>query len=136
MMIEKMKELEAKLAADETLAAKYKEAIKTAGEGGAKSDSEVISQAAAAVGMEITPEEVERSFAEAQKFSEEELESVTGGIVDPDFGDDDTEEVVDEYGHDGFCIAAWHCLTALRHTQTEEEGVCCWSDYSCAWIYH
>ena len=128
-MMEKMKELESRLAADKALAEKYQEALKTAGEKGAKSDSEAISAAAAAIGIQITPEEVERSFAEGQNLSEDELKAFTGGC-------DNGAVPNDEYGHDGWCVAGWHCLTAFLHTESEEQGVACWSDYSCALLYH
>ena len=120
-MNEKIKELESKLAADKEFAAKYKEALESAAAKGAKSDSEVISGAAKAIGFEITPEEIERSAAEAQELSDGDLEVVTGG----------TEYPEDEYGHEFWCSVAWHCYTAFRHTDSESHDITCWSDYLC-----
>ena len=122
-MVEKMKELEAVLAADESLAAKYKETIEKAEAAGAKSDSEAISMAAKAVGVEITAAEVESAVAAAQVLSDDDLDLVNGG-------EDEVRE--DAYGHDKWCWGAWHCYTAALHTEDGNHEAACWSDYYCA----
>ena len=140
-MNEKLKELETKLSSDETLAAKYKETLLSAEKNGAKSDSEALSAAAAAVGIEITPEEIERAFADKQELSEDDLSNVSGGAIvwDEDLEEevevedeeDEIDDSVDEFGHDAVCLAAWHCLAGLRHTSTNSHVENCWSNYNC-----
>ena len=120
-MVEKMKELEAVLAADESLAAKYKETIEKAEAAGAKSDSEAISMAAKAVGVEITASDVEAAMASAQVLSDDDLSLVAGGV-------DYTQEDLDNR----WCWADFHCLATLRHDDDGNEVATCWSDYVCA----
>ena len=138
-MATKIEELEAALAADPELAAKYKEALEGAEEAGAKSDAEALCLAAAAAGFELTPAEVERDMADAMQLSEEDLEAVAGGLVDPTLQEarnHDSDNVEDEFGHDGSCLVSWHCLTAMLHTSTASKEVSCWSDYHCVWLYN
>ena len=108
------------LAANEALAAKYNEALKGAEAAGAQNDAEAIALAAKAAGFEIAPEDVEKGFAEAQPLSQDDLEAVAGGSY------------FTEYEVGEFCIAVWHCYTALIHTETHDENdVACWSNNLC-----
>ena len=40
----------------------------------------------------------------------------------------------DDEGHDVFCIAVWHCYTAVLHTDGGTEKERCWSDYRCVFV--
>ena len=135
-MVAKLMEMEAALAADSELAAKYKEALDGAKDAGAKSDVEALCLAAAAAGFELDPTEVEQSMADAANLSEEDLEAVTGGLADFSMGAEQDEELpTDEFGHEASCVAVWHCLTAMLHTESNTKEIACWSDYSCAVLY-
>ena len=123
-MFQKMKELEQTLSADKGLATKYQEALANAAAAGAQSDSQAICMAAAAVGVQLTPEEVEREFAESQPLDKNDLEEVAGGA---------NPYARDEYGHEAGCWTLWHCYTVTLHTQTTADYVWCWSDYTCTW---
>ena len=124
----KLQELEAALAADKELAARFLEALGGAKEAGAGSDSEAVAHAAAVVGFDITPEEVERHTAQAQELDEAELEAVDGG------------ENCNEAGN--VCILTAECYTALLHVDypdTEggrdlKEHRPCWADFCCVFI--
>ena len=136
-MENRIAELEKALAADEALAAKFKEVLESDDVQGLGSDSEALAKAAAAVGIEVSPAEIERGVAQLQELSEDDLEAVAGGIWDTGSAGD---------GHDGYCFTIYHCLTVLMHTSGDPEGCVldygnnpttdresCWSDWSCVW---
>lgn len=116
-----IKEIDDILRADPEKAEQFKQALEAAESNGAKGDAEALSMAAAAVGIEITPEQVEQSVASMQPISDEDLELVAGGF----------ENFEDEKGHDLWCLTAWHCYTATLHTSTKNHDASCWSDYMC-----
>lgn len=106
---------------DEALRRRFEEALEDVAE--AANDGEAMVKAAAQLGYEISLEELERAWADAQELDSAELEAVAGGGIN-------TGE--DEYGHDWWCFTAWHCYTATLHTKTNSMMVNCWSDYLCA----
>ena len=131
--------MEADMAASEELRGKLDTAMKRIAEAGeAKSDGEIFEKAAAELGYHITAAELERLSAENEAVSPDELDQVAGGVVyypsKPSKGDDNRKE--DSDGHAVFCMAAWHCYTAMIHTKANQgnERVRCWKDYNCIMV--
>ena len=119
----KMNDLETKLASDEVLAAKFKEALEAAKEK-EKGDVEAICIAAAAVGFDVAPEEADKVLAGVVQLSEDDLATVSGGW---------------EKGSDGralSCAVSWHCHMTMLHTDTDEKNCDCWEDYVCMSLFH
>ena len=138
---ENIKKFEEALSADENLRNKYEAALKKiADEKLAESDGEAMVKAAKELGFEISIDEMERYFASIQELDDEELENAAGGADGHDAPegrskcDDDAiaiaMKVRDEHGHDGACLATWHCATAFLHTETESKRVLCWSKFT------
>ena len=68
-----LKMFEDALAADSELRDKYQEILdRVIAEGGAKNDGEVIQKVAAELGYEVSLEELERTWADAQELDEAE----------------------------------------------------------------
>lgn len=126
------KELEAALYTDEQKAAEYQRVLESAKENGAKSDVEAMSLAAAAIGYEFTPEQIEQHLASIAEVSEDELEVVAGGA---DFCYEGNVASKDENGNDTICFASYHCFTALLHPDDNSKRGACWSDYKCWMVY-
>ena len=131
--------MEADMAASEELRGKLEAAMKRIAEAGeAKSDGEIFEKAAAELGYHITAAELERLSAENEAVSPDELDQAAGGVVyypsKPSKGDDNRKE--DSDGHAVFCMAAWHCYTAMIHTKANQgnERVRCWKDYNCIMV--
>ncbi len=125
--------MESDLAASEELRGQLEAAMKRIAEAGeVKSDGEVFEKAAAELGYHITAAELERLSAENEAVSPDELDQVAGGVVyypsKPSKGGKE-----DSDGHAVFCMAAWHCYTAMIHTKANQgnELVRCWKDYNC-----
>ena len=117
---EEIKRFDAALNASEELRRDFEETCaRIAKEGEARSDSEIMAKAAAELGFNISAADLERSAAELQELDLDELENVAGGGG------------TDEHGFDTFCITAWHCFTAVLHTESQSKEVSCWSDYNC-----
>jgi hypothetical protein len=132
-------ELKEALAADKDKAEKFKEALASDECEACGSKAEALSLAAAAVGLEISPEEVERAMAEAQELDDEELEKIGGGDATCDKAYWCGELFIpgeDEKGHDNWCVAAWHCFDVFLHTEATKHDEACFADYICAIIYH
>ncbi len=131
-----MVRMEADLAASEELRGKFDAAMKRIAEAGqARSDGEVFEKAAAELGYHVTAAELERLSAEDEAVSPDELALLAGGKhinknTEPWHKDSD--------GHDEFCLAAWHCYTAMIHTKANQgnEHVRCLADYNCVFVYH
>ena len=119
-MAGKFEELSAKIGSDESLAAKFEEELRNAAAAGATSDSEVISMAAAAMGVQITAEEVEQETAERQRIADEDLEMIAGGA---------SGAGEDRFGHDNWCITVWHCYLTLTHDDGNAERHHCVKSY-------
>ncbi len=135
----KLMELKEALAADEDKAEKFKEALAGDECKACGNDAEAISLAAAAAGLEITPEEVERAMAEAQELDEEELKKIGAGdaMCDKAYMCGDLFlPGEDEKGHDNFCVVGWHCFDVFLHTEATKHDEACFADYICAVIYH
>ena len=81
-----------------------------------------LSKAAAAVGFEISPEQIERELAAAMKLDDSELEAVGGGLSS---GDES------ETGHDIWCLTIWHCHATSMHTDDKDGSAACWTDWRC-----
>ena len=128
--------MEADMTASEELRGKLDTAMKRIAEAGeAKSDGEIFEKAAAELGYHITAAELERLSAEDEAVSPDELDQVAGGVVYlPSKGGDNGKE--DSDGHATFCMAAWHCYTAMIHTKANQgnERVRCWEDYNCIMV--
>ena len=139
---EEMKRLEEAMASDKELKEKlYRIVDRIAGEGAAETDSGLFSKAAEELGFHVTAADFERLDAEKEEISVEELENVAGGgwclgvyvcawVYHEDYQDTD--------GHNGHCIAVWHCATAALHTDDGNEHVgqeSCWKEYQCVFKY-
>ena len=119
--LNELKRFENDLKANKELRKKLDEAVKRiAAEGNAQSDGEVMAAAAKELGYDVSVAALEQAKAEAETLDPEELAAVAGGIEE------------DEYGHDIFCLAVWHCLTVTLHTESENKSVACWADYWCS----
>ncbi len=120
-----MDELKAALEADPEKAAAFKEALAGMTPDKAGSESEAFSMAAAAVGLEITPEEVDRARAAVMELDDSELGAITAGA----------DEVKGD-GHSRWCVAVWYCHTAMVHSDSAEGWASCWSEWDCLDSYH
>ena len=119
---EEIKRFEDALNADEELCARYAEAVKRIAEAGeATCDGEVLVKAAAELGYDISLAELERSYAESQDLSDEELETVAGG-------------------RSQVCLFDYYCYTAIWHDEHDpwgrKEQLACWSDWKCVFFNH
>lgn len=112
-----IKEIEKILHANEEKAAEFKQALESAKDNGAKSDAEALSMAAAAVGIEISPEQIEQTAAASQTVSDEDLELVSGGEFDG--------------SQASWCMVTWNCFTAFLHPDIDNTDVACWKNYAC-----
>lgn len=112
-----VKEIDQILREDEEKAEKFKQALESAKENGAKSDAEAMSMAAAAAGIQITPEQVEQSVAKSQEVTDEDLELVAGGK------------------EDDWCAISYNCYLAFLHESEQNKTAACYYDYLCidAW---
>ena len=130
---EEMMRFDRDLKADPELVKKFSEATKEASESGTcKGDIEVIARAANSLGYEISMEEMERSVAEKEEMDPAEMAG--GGKSECDyFWKTDYE---DEYGHNKYCVTLWHCENITLHTETNDHGARCFSDYQCSEIYY
>ena len=136
---EEMKRLEADMASDKELGKKFYETVdRIATENDQQSDGELFAKAAAELGYSITAADFERLYAEEEEISPEELEQAAGG------GSKDDADLcwkdylcslmwnradMDEKGHNGTCITAWHCFTVTLHTDADSHDVNCWKDF-------
>ena len=134
---EELKRLEADMASDKELEKKFYETVdRIATESKPQSDGELFAAAAAELGYNITAADFERLYAEQEEISPEELEQASGGgSENKDCWKDYlcmlvwNQEHMDEYGHNGVCITAWHCYAVTLHTEAENHDVRCWKDY-------
>ena len=137
-----VKRFENDLKANKELRKKLDDAVKRiAAEGLAQSDGEVMVSAAKELGYDISITALEQAKAEAEALDPEELAAVAGGVENQDlcssiYACDDifNETYIDEYGHDSWCMTAWHCLAATLHTDAQDQDVTCWKDYQCLWL--
>ena len=116
-------ELKKALDTDLEKAAAFKESLAGMTPESDDNEAEALSKAAAAVGFEISPEQIERDLAAAMELDDSELEAVGGG-------DDDDD------GHDSWCFTIWHCFATSMHTSDGEGYAACWSDWRCFDSYH
>lgn len=107
------KELEEMLRADEDKTAQFKQALEGAKENGAKNDAEALSMAAAAVGCQLVPEQIEQYLASHFEVSDDDLDLVAGGK------------------EDSWCAINYNCYTAFRHEKDENRDAACFADYNC-----
>lgn len=118
-----MKEIEAILKADPEKLKAFEGALLGMKPDGTISEAEAFSNAAAAVGCEISVEDVERDMASRMEMDDSELESVGGGW---------DEHGTDPEGHDNNCVGPWHCYYTFWHSSGHDgEYTRCWSDYIC-----
>ena len=141
-MTDKIINLQKTLLSDKNLAEKFREVLTGEVVNSSSSDTEAVRTAAAAIGVDISVDEAEKLLASGQQLSEDDLASVTGGVLIPgrhphnnwDWKKDDPTEAAggeDGYGHDNSCVAAWHCYAAMLHTDSNSSSTKCWSDYVC-----
>lgn len=138
---EELLRFETDLTNDAELAKKFDQAAKDAIDSNeCKCDGEVLSKAAKSLGYDISPADFERASAEIENLDPEELQQASGGAADwcltnymcAVFYHQINE---DEKGHNTFCLAVWHCFTAMLHTETESNEVSCMKDYRCIFSY-
>lgn len=110
-------EFEAMLRSDEEKASQYKSALESAKDNGAKGDIEAMAMAAAAVGVEFTPEQIEQHIASCAEISDEDLDQVSGGHF---------------LGNN--CWAVYYCFAGILHSDEQLKSQPCWSDYNCVTI--
>lgn len=123
--MEELKRLENDLKNNKDLQEKLDNTCKRLKEEGAfGSDGEIMVAAAKELGYEVTIAGLEQARAAAEELDLDALESVSGGDYMP----------TDEKGHDGWCVAAWHCFGVTLHTDAKSPDVSCWSDFLCIWI--
>ena len=116
-----LKEFDEALAKDEEMKKTFLETCqKIADAGEASSDGEAIMKAAEKMGYRLSLEEIEREAASAEVLNDEDLEQVAGGV--------NTYE--DEYGHDAWCITAWHCYAITLFTEAKTKTAC-FTNYYC-----
>ena len=85
-------------------------------------DIEALTRAAAAVGLEVSPEEAERFVASSLKLDEEELEHISGGAYLKE--------------EDEACMVNYCCYAVLRHPDEVYEMAICWSNHVCFMSEH
>lgn len=95
-----------------------------------------MARAVAELGYDITVQDLEMMVADLQELDEEELAAVAGGNVIigeglPVFdGDNDRD------GREAWCVAYWHCYTALMHTEGGTTDEKCLKNYACFLAYN
>ena len=71
----------------------------------------------AELGYDITVQDLEMMVADLQELDEEELAAVAGGNVINGEGLPVFDGDNDRDGREAWCVAYWHCYTALMHTE-------------------
>jgi predicted ribosomally synthesized peptide with nif11-like leader len=118
---ENIQAFEAALAENKELHEKYEAALKRIVENKeAANDGEALVKAAAEVGFTVTMAELERSVAQNQELSDDDLEMVSGGC--------------DCNDHRGECFYDYSCTLAFKHGSTCKTDECFY-DYRCNEIY-
>ena len=103
----------------------------------AESDGELFAMAAKEIGFDIPASEFEVTAAEAEPLDEEELAIASGGencVFNEGMRVGSLWE--DENGHNPWCIATWHCYTAMMHTEGGGMHTTCYSDFQCVFSEH
>ena len=140
--LNELKRFEQDVNASKELKGKLDEICKRiAAEGVAQSDGDVMAAAAKELGYDVSVAALEQAKAEAEKLDPAALEAVAGGKEHPygctkDYACTGIIHAVtsDEYDHDGFCVTAWHCYMATLHTESKEQDISCWKDWSCWFV--
>jgi predicted ribosomally synthesized peptide with nif11-like leader len=119
-MSENARKFEKDLQDSEELRNKFEAELKRIAEAQeAQSDAEAITNAAKALGYDISIPDIEKTMAESSELDQDELESVSGGAG----------------VH--WCVSDYACYLAYEHdtenTNTEEA---CYKDYKCFFVYH
>ena len=126
-------------------------------EGKAQSDGEAMVLAAKEMGYQITLADLDKKAADAEALDTEEMERVTGGATDLNvyYESKNGEEIakrndctvnyacdyiwnqqlVDENGHNTWCLAYYNCHTVLSHG-SDDQNTSCWSNYKCMMNSH
>lgn len=148
--MEELKRFENDLRNNEELRKKLDDAVKRiTSEGEAANDVEVMVKAAKELGYEISIAALEQAKAKAEEMDADELKQISGGNDDDSAGlclleyscfymhhqvNLQGENCEDQDGHNGFCWTAWHCATAVMHTEGGTQREACWSNYNCMFI--
>ena len=112
---------EAAMKENKELHEKYEAALKRIVENKeAANDGEALVKAAAEVGFTVTMAELERSVAQNQELSDDDLEMVIGGC--------------DCNDHRGECFFDYSCTLTFKHGSTCKTDECFY-DYRCNEIY-
>ena len=83
----------------------------------AENVGDLMVKAAAEVGFTLDMAELERSFAQSQELSDEELSNVSGGT-------EAAEKNAD------WCFYDHHCYMFYRHTEDGSKTAACWDNYN------
>ncbi len=132
-----MMRFKADMEADESLRAKYEEAIERIVEAkDATSDGDAMCKAAAELGYQISVAELERARADSlEDVDEEELDEVAGGLCWEDYACDFAYHTKQEkMDLPKWCMEIYSCLTVLMHADTGEDSAC-FSKYKCAPVF-
>ena len=143
--LNELKRFEQDLNADKALQKKLDEICsRIAEEGRAKSDGEVMAAAAKELGYDVSVAALEQARAEAEQLDPAELEKVAGGGRRGRPGCPQNAGSLCSFSyrgslwdeHDSWCFTAWYCYAATLHSDTDDEDVACWSDYSCLKLHY
>lgn len=128
---EEMLRLERELNGQPELREKLNAEMKRIAEAGeAVCDGVAMVKAAAALGYDVTLEELERAAADLEKLDDSELEAAGGKAANSD----KRKIVKDGQGHETWCLGNWHCYAVMLHAETDSEEAACWKNYDCLFV--
>ena len=128
---EEMLRLERELNGQPELREKLNAEMKRIAEAGeAVCDGEAMVKAAAALGYDVTLEELERAAADLEKLDDSELEAAGGKAANSD----KRKIVKDGQGHETWCWGNWQCYSDMLHAETDSEEAACWKNYDCLFV--
>ena len=143
---DEVKRFEADINASRELRVRFRDECKRLAESGNyTNDAEISCAAAVALGYGLTQADFERQSAAMEQVDDEALKDVAGGNTPFDdmfsclkdyacFSLYETDEFEDEYGHNGWCLTAWHCESVTLHTESATKNTFCWKNYLCTFI--
>ncbi|MBR3316494.1 MAG: hypothetical protein IKG21_01550 [Atopobiaceae bacterium] len=143
---DEVKRFEADINANKELRVRFTDECKRLAESGDyTNDAEVSCAAAVALGYGLTQADFERQSASMEQIDDDALDDVAGGsnsfsdlfscVKDYEcFTLYETDDFEDENDHNGWCVTAWHCGTAMLHTESASKNQFCWKNYHCTFI--
>ena len=123
---DELRRLEADLAADEAVRARFDEAVRGAAEAGAQSEAEAVAAAAAGLGYRVAVADLERSSAGAEEIDLDDLQGVAGGMVLIDSGA--------AHGHEAYCAFSYICFDSFVQIKKVLKWPPCRKDYFCSHV--